>query len=95
MEIIAIERQTFEQIKERLVTFAKQVKKLCANDQSKGKWLDNQDVCELLNISKRSLQYYRNCGKLSFSQINNKCYYKVADVEKLLKDSSILKPSQP
>lgn len=62
---------------------------------SKDKWLDNQDVCELLNISKRSLQYYRNCGKLSFSQINNKCYYKVADVEKLLKESSIQKTSKP
>lgn len=95
MEIIAIERQTFEQIKDQLMHFAKQIKKLCTNDQAKGKWLDNQDVCELLNISKRSLQYYRNCGKLSFSQINNKCYYKVADVEKLLKDSSILKSRKP
>lgn len=95
MEIIAIERQTFEQIKDRLMLFTKQIKKLCANEQPKDKWLDNQDVCELLNISKRSLQYYRNCGKLSFSQINNKCYYKVSDVEKLLKESSIQKPSKP
>lgn len=91
MEIIAIERQTFEQIKDRFSHFARQIKKLCANDRSQDKWLDNQDVCELLNISKRSLQYYRNCGKLSFSQINNKCYYKATDVEKLLKDSSIKK----
>lgn len=95
MEIIAIESNTFEQIKDHLMLFAKQIKKLCANDQPKDKWLDNQDVCELLNISKRSLQYYRNCGKLSFSQINNKCYYKVADVEKLLKDSLKVKPSKP
>lgn len=95
MEIIAIERQTFEQIKDRFILFSKQIKKLCTNEQPKDKWLDNQDVCELLNISKRSLQYYRNCGKLSFSQINNKCYYKVSDVEKLLKDSSIPKTSKP
>lgn len=95
MEIIAIERQTFEQIKNKLMHFGKQIKKLCANEELKSKWFDNQDVCELLNISKRSLQYYRNCGKLSFSQINNKCYYKVTDVEKLLKDSSIQKPSKP
>lgn len=91
MKIIAIESQTFEQIKDWLMTFAKQIKKLCANDRPNDKWLDNQDVCELLKISKRSLQYYRNCGKLSFSRINNKCYYKNADVEKLLKDSLIHK----
>lgn len=95
MEIIAIERNTFEQVKEHLILFAKQIKKLCVDDQPKDKWLDNQDVCELLNISKRSLQYYRNCGKLPFSQINNKCYYKVADVEKLLKDSLKVKQSKP
>lgn len=92
MEIIAIERQTFEQMKDKFLSFAKQIRKLCANEHPKGKWLDNQDVCELLNISKRSLQYYRNCGKLSFSQINSKCYYKSTDVEKLLKDSLIHKP---
>lgn len=95
MKIIAIESNTFEQIKDHLMLFAKQIKKLCVNDQPKDKWLDNQDACELLSISKRSLQYYRNCGKLSFSQINNKCYYKVADVEKLLKDSLKVKPSKP
>lgn len=95
MEIIAIERQTFEQIKDRLMLFAKQIKKLCTNEHPKDKWIGNQDVCELLNVSKRSLQYYRNCGKLSFSQINNKCYYKVSDVETLLKESSIQKPSKP
>lgn len=95
MEIIAIERQTFDLIKDRLMLFTKQIKKLCTNEHTNDKWLDNQDVCELLNISKRSLQYYRNCGKLSFSQINNKCYYKVCDVKKLLKDSSIQKSSKP
>jgi hypothetical protein len=35
MEIIAIERQTFEQIKNRLMLFAKQIKKLCANELPK------------------------------------------------------------
>ncbi|HNP91345.1 MAG: helix-turn-helix domain-containing protein [Parabacteroides sp.] len=87
MEVIAIEGKTFEPIKERFEAFVKQIKQWCGVDQHSSEWLDNQDVCSLLNVSKRTLQYYRNTGKISFSQINNKCYYKASDVEKLLNDS--------
>ena len=47
-------------------------------------WLHNGDVCRLLNISKRTLQHYRDTGVLGFSQIGHKCYYKREDVEQLL-----------
>ena len=87
MEVIAIEGKTFELIKERFEAFAKQIKQWCGADHPNNTWLDNQEVCNLLNISKRTLQYYRNTGKLSFSQINSKCYYKASDIEKLLNDS--------
>ena len=39
-------------------------------------WLHNGDVCKLLNISKRTLQHYRDTGVLPFAQIGHKCYYK-------------------
>jgi hypothetical protein len=41
-----------------------------------GEWLDNQDVCQMLNISPRKLQTLRDNGTLAFSQINRKVYYK-------------------
>ena len=47
-------------------------------------WLHNGDVCKLLNISKRTLQHYRDTGVLPFTQIGHKCYYKCEDVEVLL-----------
>ena len=46
--------------------------------------LHNGDVCRLLNISKRTLQHYRDTGVLPFTQIGHKCYYKREDVEALL-----------
>ena len=51
-------------------------------------WLHNGDVCKLLNISKRSLQHYRDTGVLPFAQIGHKCYYKREDVERLLNTKS-------
>ncbi|WP_321480135.1 helix-turn-helix domain-containing protein [uncultured Bacteroides sp.] len=94
MEVIAIEGKIFEHIKERFEAFAKQIKQWCGIDQTNSKWLDNQDVSTLLGISKRTLQYYRNNGKISFSQVNSKCYYKTSDVEKLLNNSLTSKQSR-
>lgn len=41
-----------------------------------------------MNISPRTLQAYRDTGKISFSRINHKIYYKVSDIEILLKQKS-------
>ena len=39
-------------------------------------WMDNQDVCRMLNISPRTLQTLRDNGTLAYSQINHKTYYR-------------------
>lgn len=52
-----------------------------------GEWLDNTDVCLRLNISKRTLQYYRDNGTIPYSVIGKKCYYKAKDIKALLDGS--------
>ncbi|NDV97561.1 hypothetical protein D0T84_22125, partial [Dysgonomonas sp. 521] len=56
-QIIAIEKKTFEQIQRQFESFAGQVRELCKNNQTDETWLDNGQVCRLLQISKRTLQY--------------------------------------
>lgn len=46
--------------------------------------MDGQDVCLRLNISPRTLQTLRDSGKLPFSQIQHKIFYKPEDVEALV-----------
>ncbi len=48
------------------------------------RWLTNPEVCDLLKISGRLLQSWRDNGELSFSQHGSKIYYRVTDVEKFL-----------
>lgn len=91
MDIVAIESRTFEQMKGRFEDFSKQVKKLCGENQDKEKWLSNDDVCKLLQISLRTLQSYRDNGILSYSQIGRKCYYRTSDIENLISQSQIKK----
>jgi hypothetical protein len=81
MEIIAIEKRTFEQMMQSFESFIGQVKELCQNEQNKSEWLNNDEVCELLKISQRTLQSYRDTGVLPYSQIGHKYYYKAFDIE--------------
>ena len=48
--------------------------------------LDNQDLCIMLNVSKRSLQRYRSLGWLPFQRIDQKTYYLQSEVEKFIKE---------
>lgn len=88
MEIVAIEKKTFQLMKEKLKEFSNQIQEICGKDKRKDEWLDNQDVCQLLKISKRTLQTYRDNGTLAYSQIGYKCYYKKEDIEKLIETST-------
>lgn len=46
--------------------------------------LDNQDLCLLLQASKRSLQRYRSSGLLKYQMLRHKVYYKESDVKAFL-----------
>jgi hypothetical protein len=46
---------------------------------------DNQDICQLLNISKRTLQRYRSSEELPFHSIYHKTYYKESDVHTFIR----------
>ena len=43
--------------------------------------MDNQDVCMLLRVSKRTLQRYRSDGLLPYRMHRHKTYYRRSDVE--------------
>jgi carbamoylphosphate synthase small subunit len=45
------------------------------------KWLNNQEVCEIIGISTCTLQTLRDTGKLTFTMIEHKIYYRPKDVE--------------
>lgn len=89
MEIISMDIRTFDTFMARVRAIEEKTGELCQQQEDTGlkKWLDNQDVCDMLDISKRTLQTYRDKGLLPFSRIKNKLFYKPEDVEKLLQSS--------
>ena len=86
MEVISIERSTYEELLTSFNSFVLQMKAMAGRgtDKRHGEWLDNQDVCQILNISPRTLQTLRQNGTLAYSQIEHKVYYKPEDVERII-----------
>jgi len=85
MELISIEKRIFDSLVMDLSTLADDAENLSkSEDYFLQEWMDNQDVCNILNVSKRTLQTYRDNGRLPFTQIDRKMYYKPSDVEFLL-----------
>ena len=90
MEVVTIEKRTFLYICERFTEFAKRIESLYSTHTQKVEnWLDSQEVCLLLGFSKRTLQYYRSSGRLAYSKIGSKIYYKSADIEKIISNCEI------
>ena len=82
METLKIESSAFQQIMERLDQLEGRIK---SNSRPLTEtWLDNQDVCQLLHVSKRTLQHYRDNGQLPYAHLGAKIYYKASDIEKHL-----------
>ena len=86
MEIVSIERKTFEAMVSMFDRFVHRTEAICQRHDEKkmSEWMDNQDVCQMLNISPRTLQTLRDNGTLAYSQINHKIFYRPEDVQRIV-----------
>lgn len=48
------------------------------------KYLTNREVCQLLHISSRTLQNWRDTGKIPFIRLQGKILYKESDIIQLI-----------
>lgn len=89
MEVITIEKNTFEEFKMEFDAVVNQAREITQRFRPpRSQWLDNHDVCAMLIIDKRTLQNYKDRGLLPFSRINRKNYFKISDVERLIQNRS-------
>ncbi len=50
-------------------------------------FFDNQEFLQVMNISKRTAQQWRDTGLIGFCQIGSKIYYRLTDILALLEDN--------
>ena len=84
MEIVSIEKKTFEMMVASFNALSEKVAAL--KRKSDGgrleRWLTGEEVCGQLRISPRTLQTLRDRRLIGYSQINRRFYYKPEEVKK-------------
>ena len=82
MGFIVFEEAAFNYLDAQLEIFMKRMDRIRehSEDKAMSKWLDTQDVCQMLNICPRTVQTLRDNGTLAYTQISHKTYYKPEDV---------------
>ena len=92
MDIVAIERVSFDSFRkklEQIISLADNTSLSSSDMCIEKEWIEGKTLAASLNISLRKLQSLRESGKLSFSAVGKKVYYKVAEVQKLLDSGRI------
>lgn len=82
-----IDKSDLQDFVNRIEKSVRRLEDRCSNFGLTDRWLDNQEVMELLKISPRTLQSYRDQGILPYSRLgdgSSKFYYKASQVEELL-----------
>ena len=89
MEYVAIEKAEYEQLLGTIKKVATEIRAIAEECSINLEWVENSELAEILELSKRQLQGYRERGVLGFSTIGRKIYYRRDEVERLIKNNTI------
>ena len=86
IEIVNIEKTAYDKFVGQFEGFVKKMTEMGNRGTNKrlGDWLDNDEVCKILKISKRTLQTLRDNGTLPYFKLGGKVLYRESDLEALL-----------
>lgn len=85
MEIITIEKTAFKTLVEKIDRVHEELLRLQNPvKQMSSQWVDTNDVLRILNISRRTLSKYLSQGKLPYTRLENKNFFRLSDVEAFL-----------
>lgn len=87
MAHIIFSEEDFQEILQRLTRMEAMLKLKQANPDDV--FVDNQEFLQVMNISKRTAQAWRDQKLIAFSQVGNKIYYKMGDIMLLLQKNRI------
>lgn len=83
MEAVILSKTDFEVIQVALKEIKKHVENITSPSEH---FIDNKAFIELMRISLRTAQTWRDEGRIGFSQEGKKIYYRMSDIDQFLKD---------
>jgi hypothetical protein len=87
MNVVLLQSEAYNQLQQDTFSYIRNLLKEERAQPSFG-WLDNDAAAALLNVSKRTLQNWRDDGLLEFSLVGKKIYYRLEELERMLQRHS-------
>lgn len=82
MNAVILTQDQYDEIITRIEEIKTEIKS--NSKANENDFVDNVDFIKLMNISKRTAQTWRDEGKIAFSQVSGKIYYRMSDVSEML-----------
>lgn len=76
-----IDGDSYQELLEKIECIDEKLTSILKNKGNQKVWLTNKEVCEILSVTPRTLQNYRDNGIISFSKVGSKIYYRLTDLE--------------
>lgn len=94
MEVITFDSAVYKELNEKITKISDFVTSL-SNEKADNEesWIDSDDVCVMLKISKRTLQRLRSRRMVEYSLIQGKIYYKIKEIRRLLENNVVRRNS--
>ena len=84
-ELVIIEKQALDELTYKIDQLKSKVNNLYVHSGvAPQKWIDNEQACQRLSVSIRTLQTLRDSRILPFTKMGGKVFYKPEDIEKML-----------
>ena len=90
MDVITLESRAFQELIgkiEKILRYVEQAKK--AKTEYENRLISNDELAEILGISKRTLQRMRSTDRISYKMIYGRCYYALHDIEEAIRNKSL------
>ena len=84
MEAMVLSTDQFNELISKIETLLANLEKKGGSPQQS--FIDNKTFLQIMGVSQRTGQSWRDEGKIAFSQVGNKIYYKMEDIEKFLEE---------
>ena len=90
MDVITIESKAYHELMgkiEKILRYVEKEEK--AKIEYENRLVTNDELAEILGISKRTLQRMRSADRISYKIIYGRCYYALHDIEEAIRNKSL------
>lgn len=84
--MVMMEKSDFDRLVGQIEEIAEHIRKSEEKESAKKAdlWISNREAMNILGVSSRTLQRYRDTGRIPFFKMGRNCRYRLSDVEHAL-----------